>query len=39
VQRADVLRAAILYLQGGICLDLDTITVASLRPRPCRRSA
>jgi hypothetical protein len=32
VQRADVLRAAILYLQGGIYLDLDTITVASLRP-------
>jgi hypothetical protein len=27
-----VLRAAILYLQGGIYLDLDTITVASLRP-------
>jgi len=32
VQRADVLRAAILYLQGGIYLDLDTITVASLCP-------
>lgn len=32
VQRADVLRAAILYLEGGIYLDLDTITVASLRP-------
>ena len=32
VMRADVLRAAILYLQGGIYLDLDTITVASLRP-------
>ncbi len=32
VQRADVLRAAILYLDGGIYLDLDTITVASLRP-------
>lgn len=32
VQRADVLRAAILYLQGGIYLDLDTVTVASLRP-------
>ena len=31
-QRSDVLRAAILYLQGGIYLDLDTITVASLRP-------
>ena len=32
MQRADVLRAAILYQQGGIYLDLDTITVASLRP-------
>ncbi len=32
VQRADVLRAAILFLQGGIYLDMDTITVASLRP-------
>jgi hypothetical protein len=32
VQRADVLRAAILFLQGGVYLDLDTITVASLRP-------
>jgi len=32
VQRADVLRTAILYLQGGIYLDLDTITIASLRP-------
>jgi hypothetical protein len=31
-QRCDVLRAAILYLQGGIYLDLDTITVGSLRP-------
>ena len=31
-QRSDVLRAAILYLQGGIYLDVDTITVASLRP-------
>jgi hypothetical protein len=31
-QRSDVLRAAILYLKGGIYLDLDTITVASLRP-------
>jgi hypothetical protein len=31
-QRSDVLRAAILYLRGGIYLDLDTITVASLRP-------
>ena len=32
VMRADVLRAAILYLQGGIYLDLDTITANSLRP-------
>ena len=32
VMRADVLRAAILYLEGGIYLDLDTITTASLRP-------
>ena len=32
VQGADVLRAAILYMHGGIYLDLDTITVASLRP-------
>jgi hypothetical protein len=32
VQHADVLRAAILHAQGGIYLDLDTITVASLRP-------
>jgi hypothetical protein len=32
VMRTDVLRAAILYQQGGIYLDLDTITVASLRP-------
>jgi len=32
VQRADVLRAAILFLQGGIYLDLDTVTVSSLRP-------
>src|SRR5580692_8656890 len=31
-QRSDVLRAAILYLHGGIYLDLDTVTVASLRP-------
>src|SRR5258708_7149015 len=31
-QRSDVLRAAILYLRGGVYLDLDTITVASLRP-------
>ena len=32
VQRADVLRAAILYMTGGIYADLDTVTVASLRP-------
>jgi hypothetical protein len=32
VARADVLRAAILYLEGGIYLDLDTVTVASLQP-------
>ncbi len=30
--RADVLRAAILFREGGIYLDLDTLTVASLRP-------
>jgi len=32
VMRTDLLRAAILYRQGGIYLDLDTITVASLAP-------
>jgi len=32
VMRADLLRAAILFLQGGIYLDLDTVTVASLQP-------
>jgi hypothetical protein len=32
VMRADVLRAAILYLEGGVYLDMDTITVAALRP-------
>ncbi len=32
VMRADVLRAAILYSQGGIYLDLDTLTVAPLSP-------
>ena len=32
VMRADMLRAAILYLEGGVYLDLDTITVASLLP-------
>jgi mannosyltransferase OCH1-like enzyme len=32
VKRTDILRAAILFQQGGIYLDLDTITVASLVP-------
>jgi hypothetical protein len=32
VMRTDILRAAILYLNGGIYLDLDTVTTASLRP-------
>jgi hypothetical protein len=32
VKRSDILRVAILYLHGGIYLDLDTITVASLLP-------
>jgi hypothetical protein len=32
VVRTDILRAAILYLQGGVYLDLDTITTASLLP-------
>ncbi len=32
VMRADILRAAILYLEGGVYLDLDTIIIASLRP-------
>jgi hypothetical protein len=32
VMRADILRAAILFRQGGIYLDLDTLTVASLEP-------
>lgn len=32
VMRSDVLRAAILYSCGGIYLDLDTVTVASLLP-------
>ena len=32
VIRTDVLRAAILYLQGGVYLDLDTVTTATLRP-------
>ena len=35
--RADVLRAAILHLHGGIYLDLDTLTVASLRPLTAAR--
>ena len=30
--RADILRAAILFQQGGIYLDLDTVTVSSLSP-------
>jgi hypothetical protein len=30
--RTDMLRAAILYLDGGVYLDLDTITTASLAP-------
>jgi hypothetical protein len=30
--RADVLRAAILYREGGIYLDMDTVTVSSLLP-------
>lgn len=32
VMRTDILRAAILFGQGGIYLDLDTVTVASLVP-------
>lgn len=32
VMRSDVLRAAILYMNGGIYADLDTITVRSLLP-------
>ncbi|MBB2165884.1 glycosyl transferase [Gluconacetobacter sp. 1b LMG 1731] len=32
VQRADILRTAILYRDGGIYLDMDTLTTASLRP-------
>ncbi len=32
VMRADLLRAAILYAEGGVYLDLDTITVAPLTP-------
>ena len=37
VVRADILRAAILYLQGGVYLDLDTVTTAS--PRSLARRA
>lgn len=32
VARSDMLRCAILYLQGGIYLDMDTITIQSLLP-------
>ena len=32
LMRSDILRVAILYRQGGIYLDLDTITTASLLP-------
>ena len=32
VMRADVLRAAILHTEGGVYLDLDTLTVAPLLP-------
>jgi hypothetical protein len=32
VTRADILRAAILWQQGGVYLDLDTVTTASLSP-------
>jgi Glycosyltransferase sugar-binding region containing DXD motif. len=32
VAKTNILRAAILYLEGGIYLDLDTITVRSLAP-------
>ncbi len=32
VMRTDILRSAILFVQGGIYLDLDTITTISLRP-------
>jgi len=30
--KADLLRVALLYLYGGVYLDLDTVTTASLRP-------
>ena len=32
VQRSDLLRAAILFAEGGIYMDLDTVTVAPLTP-------
>jgi hypothetical protein len=32
VQRSDLLRAAILHAEGGVYLDLDTVTVAPLTP-------
>jgi Glycosyltransferase sugar-binding region containing DXD motif len=32
VVRSDILRAAVLFTQGGVYLDLDTITTKSLRP-------
>lgn len=32
VVRSDILRAAVLFTQGGVYLDLDTITTRSLRP-------
>ena len=32
VVRSDILRAAVLFSQGGVYLDLDTITTRSLRP-------
>jgi Glycosyltransferase sugar-binding region containing DXD motif len=32
VQRADILRVAILYREGGVYLDMDTITTAPFRP-------
>ncbi|MDE2459022.1 MAG: glycosyl transferase [Rhodospirillales bacterium] len=32
VQRADLLRAAILYRHGGVYMDVDTVTIAPLTP-------
>ncbi|WP_227308197.1 glycosyltransferase [Acidisoma cellulosilyticum] len=32
VVRSDILRAAVLFIEGGVYLDLDTITTQSLRP-------